>query len=185
MWLKHLGTRISGYALHRGLYDSRNTYLNLRLYDQIEYYERIGVLNRLESKQFVRVFERMLGYLRRPERSLLHGDLGNHKLFANGEEITTLRDWGDVLIGDPFFNVVPCVAFHPVRQHKTFLKGYRLEKALRDDFVYRFSSCFLRAVSAKTVPRHRFGYCDRPERGLASQRIQLGLERLLEALGSI
>lgn len=54
---------------------------------------------------------------------LLHGDLHLRHLYADGEELTGILDWGDAMYGDPLFDVARLTLAGP-EATTAFLAGY-------------------------------------------------------------
>jgi Ser/Thr protein kinase RdoA (MazF antagonist) len=143
---------------------------------------RIGAITGEEQRRILALFTQHARLWDDAPSALLHGDLGNHNVFTDGQRITAIIDWEDCLVGDPVYDIAFWATFHPEPRHAVFLEGYRQVVELPADFWLRFWLYFLRVSLAKTVHRHRFGYEDRPGRPPAARRIQLSLERLESAL---
>lgn len=153
-------------------------YILVNLREHVAGCAAIGAITAGEAERIESHFEALAGHLDCMEPVLLHGDLGSHNVFTDGQRITALIDWEDCLAGDPVFDIAFWATFHPARRHAAFLEGYRSERALPADFAVRFWLYFLRVALAKTVLRQRLGIVDRPGRPPASRRIQQALEQL-------
>jgi Ser/Thr protein kinase RdoA (MazF antagonist) len=153
-------------------------YVERNLERHVDYCRRIDAIADEEQRRILALFTEHAHLWDDAPSALLHGDLGNHNVFTDGERITAIIDWEDCLVGDPVYDIAFWATFHPEPRHAAFLDGYRAVAALPPDFALRFWLYFLRVSLAKTVHRHRFGYSDRPGRPPASRRIQLSLERL-------
>jgi Ser/Thr protein kinase RdoA (MazF antagonist) len=140
---------------------------------------RIGAVDSEEARQIEAAFAAHRSLLNDIEPALLHGDLGNHNIFAADDTVSAIIDWEDCLAGDPIFDVAFWATFHPPRRHAAFLAGYKAVNKLPHDFEARFWLYFLRIALSKTVLRHRLGLKDHPDRPKASLRIQQGLHGLL------
>jgi len=155
-----------------GSHDSWAGYLNTRLVEHLRVCLAIDAVSVHEAA----VIERLFADVPRVNQSmLLHGDPGNHNVFAAGGEVTALIDWEDSLAGDPVYDVAFWATFHPERRHRDMLASYREAATVPDDFQRRFWVYFLRIALAKTVVRHRLGLIDKPGREPASKRIQRAL----------
>jgi Ser/Thr protein kinase RdoA (MazF antagonist) len=170
---------VGGNAQHgRGLHAVWRDHLYLNLEEHLEIGLALGAVHACEVRRILTAF-RILNELFASVRPvLLHGDLGNHNIFTDGERITALIDWEDCLSGDPVYDIAFWASFHPERRHETFLSGYSAEAKLPKDFQVRFWIYFLRIALAKMVVRHRLGLRDRSGRAPAGRRIQLGLAKV-------
>ncbi len=152
-------------------------YVVRRLETHVERCAALGAVRKEEARRIFAAFAAAEDLLADVQPCLLHGDLGSHNVFVDGEEVTALIDWEDCLSGDPAFDVAFWATFHPDRRHRAFLDGYRRERPLSADFGRRFWLYYLRVALSKTVLRHRLGVADALGRAPASLRIQKGLER--------
>ncbi len=174
---------VTGQGTLRGGCPSWSNYILRRLEDHLRTCSAIGAVSPGEAVRIRGLFAVAADWLDDVEPSLLHGDLGGHNVFADGDAITALIDWEDCLSGDPLFDVAFWATFHPERRHAAFLNGYASQRPLPLDFERRFWLYFLRVALSKTVLRHRLGLKDRPGREPASRRIQKGLQHVEAALG--
>ena len=165
-----------------GMLEGWADYVLLNLSRHVRTCVDIGVLAPAKADRIETLFEQLEPMLRDVRPSLLHGDLGSHNVFTDGQEITGLIDLDDCLSGDPVFDIALWATFHPPRRHRAFLDGYKRGASLPRDFAPRFWLYFLRAALSKTVHRYRFGYQDQPGRSPASRRITDGLDGLETAL---
>jgi aminoglycoside phosphotransferase (APT) family kinase protein len=161
--------------LLRGTHANWSDYLAVRLPEHVGCCVDLGALTVPEAEAVLKLFEVFPSVCAPAPPSLLHGDLGNHNVFADGTAITALIDWEDALSGDPVFDVAFWATFHPERRHQAFLDGYQAVLPLPADFGLRFWVYFLRIALAKTVLRHRLGLTDVPGRPPAALRIRKGL----------
>jgi Ser/Thr protein kinase RdoA (MazF antagonist) len=138
----------------------------------------IGAINQEECRTIAKAFESIYRISRDVRASLLHGDLGHHNVFSDGQHITAIIDWEDCLCGDPVFDIAFWGTFCRDYMLDPFLKGYRTIRQLPGDFELRYWLYYLRIALSKTVHRFRFGYPDRPGRPPASLRIQKAVEKL-------
>ena len=161
-----------------GLLDSWEQYVTLNLERHISICLAIGAIDPEEAERIRRTFIRLRNLLQISVPSLLHGDLANHNVTADGSRITAVLDWEDCLSGDPVFDIAYWATFRPHENLNVFLDGYREVRPLPSDFEMRFWLYYLRVCLSKTVHRHRFGYADPLGRAPASLRIQHSLEKL-------
>jgi aminoglycoside phosphotransferase (APT) family kinase protein len=161
----------------RGIDSTWSAYVLRRLDDHLQVCAAAGAISRDEMRRIRRLFT-ATSWLDDVEPVLLHGDLGSHNVFTDGQHITALIDWEDCLSGDPLFDVAFWATFHPDRRHEAFLDGYRSVRSLPWDFERRFWLYYLRVALSKTVLRQRLKVADQPDRPAASGRIQKALERL-------
>jgi aminoglycoside phosphotransferase (APT) family kinase protein len=173
----------------RGLHERWSDYVLLRLHEHIARCRVLGIVDEREGEWIDGEFRRASDWLDDVPAVLLHGDLGSHNVFVNGDdEASTLVDWEDALAGDPLYEIAFWATFHPQRRWAAFLEGYRRISNLPDDAGRRFWLYFLRIALAKTVVRDRFGLKDRPGRTPAVQRIRQavdGLKRIGEGRSSL
>jgi hypothetical protein len=165
-------------AKARGLLAAWREYIWLNLEKHVGLCRDIGAVSSTEAGKIRAVFASLAPLLDAVKPVLSHGDLGNHNVFTDGQEITALIDWEDSLSGDPVYEIAFWATFHPERRHRAFLDGYRSRARLPSDFELRFWLYFLRVALAKTVLRHRFQLADPPGRPPAARRIQMALERV-------
>jgi len=165
-------------ARGKGLLQTWKEYILFNLNEHIKTCLDIGAINRQEGARIAEVFDRASWILEDAPSCLLHGDLGNHNVFSDGERITAVIDWEDCLCGDPVFDIAFWGTFCRDYMLDPFLQGYRAVRLLPKDFDTRYWLYYLRIALSKTVHRYRFRYPDRPGRPPASLRIQKGLERL-------
>jgi aminoglycoside phosphotransferase (APT) family kinase protein len=161
-----------------GLFGRWLEYLRLNLEAHVKRCVDEGAIDAAAGRRIEAVFASLEHWMDEAPSALLHGDLGNHNVFAENGRISCLIDWEDCLVGDPVYDVAFWATFHPERRHAAFLAGYfggRLPPRL---FERRFWLYFLRVALAKTVLRARFDYRDRPGRVPASRRIAQALDRL-------
>jgi aminoglycoside phosphotransferase (APT) family kinase protein len=161
-----------------GSHSTWEEYLRLNLDAHVEACLVEGAITPDEAKRICWLFDDCGDLFAHVRPALLHGDLGNHNVFAADGKITALIDWEDALAGDPVYEIAFWATFHPERRHDAFMDGYRSEAALPVDFEARFWLYFVRIALAKTVLRRRFGLKDRPGREPAALRIRKGLHRL-------
>jgi aminoglycoside phosphotransferase (APT) family kinase protein len=163
----------------QGALSSWPAYLLNRLDSHLAICRNINTVSSEESTRIRRLFESAAEHLegKIPAR-LLHGDPGNHNVFACNGALACLIDWEDAVAGDPAYEVAFWATFHPPRRHTAFFEGYFAGQPPPTDFMERFWLYFLRVALAKTVVRHNLGLQDRPGRPPASQRIQLALDQL-------
>lgn len=171
-----------GAARGRGLLKTWGEYVLLNLVEHVEACLRIGAVDEAEAARIRRAFDAAAGLLDDSPSRLLHGDLGAHNVFADGERVTALIDWEDALAGDPVFDIAYWGTFVRDPMREPFLAGYRSVRRLPEDFERRYWLYYLRVALSKTVHRHLFGYAERPGRPPASRRIQKGLERFEAAV---
>ena len=162
----------------KGLLETWGEYIVLNLEEHIKVCLDIGAINREECRRITLLFDRASRILENDKSCLLHGDLGGHNVFSDGERITAIIDWEDCLCGDPVFDIAYWGTFYRDYLLDPFLKGYRMIRDLPEDFEVRYWLYYLRIALSKTVHRYRFRYPDPPNRPPASLRIQKGLERL-------
>ena len=161
-----------------GCQRSWNDHLSCSLENQLDICESQGYLGLGARKEIRHIFADSQG-LFAGQGSLLHGDPGNHNIYAEKDDISCLIDWEDALVGDPIYDIAFWATFHPERRHAAFLAGYRSSGELPSDFLQRFWVYYLRIAIAKTVVRYRAGLSDRPGRVPAAYRIQAAMKRLL------
>src|SRR5262249_47268553 len=147
-----------------GMFDSWRDYVLLNLDQHLQACENIAAIRPSERRRIQSAFAALDPLFSSVLPALLHGDLGNHNVFAQGGAITALLDWEDCLSGDPLFDIAFWATFHPDARHESFFEGYRSERSLPADFELRFWLYYLRVALSKTVHRHRFGYADQPGR---------------------
>ncbi len=115
--------------------------------------------------------------------ALLHGDLSydNILLDPKTNDLQSVIDWEDAVLGDPIFELAGLATFHPEARHSAFLDAYYGGAYRPPEFDVRFWTYYLRISLAKAVHRHRFGY-PAPERRADHQhpddRIALALSHL-------
>lgn len=151
-------------------------YVLLNLEQHVTACLEMGAVSEPEAENIHILFETLAPLLSDARSSLLHGDLGHHNIFWDGERITAILDWEDALGGDPAFDIAFWGTFFPEEWLGEFLTGYRDLQPTGDHFELRYWLYYLRVALAKTVHRHRFGYVD--VGGRASSRIQRALGRL-------
>ena len=166
-----------------GLHETWDEYIALNLETHVKICVNIGAISEQEAQRIFWLFEGCRGIYADSKPKLLHGDPGNHNVFVDDGQITTLIDWEDAVAGDPVYEIAFWATFHPERRHAAFLDGYRSEATLPADFEPRFWLYFLRVSLAKTVLRHRLGLMDMPGREPAARRIQKSLQKLTAACG--
>jgi Ser/Thr protein kinase RdoA (MazF antagonist) len=159
----------------RGAHDAWSDYILTQLDAHLEVCRNLGAIKAAEAHRIESLFTTAELASSSAPMVLLHGDLGNHNIFTDGEKITQLIDWEDCLYGDPVFDLAFWATFHPERRHEWLLSGYREFVPLDHADERRFHLYFLRIALAKTVLRHRLGIVDLPGRPPASQRIQKAL----------
>lgn len=116
------------------------------------------------------------------ESSLLHGDLSYDNILIDPktEDLKSVIDWEDAVLGDPIFELAGLATFHPESRHSVFLDAYYQDRERPEDFDRRFWTYYLRIALAKAVHRHRFGYQTIVQPGFQdpNDRITLALARL-------
>ncbi|MBN2446035.1 MAG: phosphotransferase [Phycisphaerae bacterium] len=167
-----------GPARLEGIFSDWADYVLLNLDAHLRTCVAINAVTLDETRRIEALFERHRDLLVGVPAALLHGDLGNHNIFIDGQRISAVLDWEDCLLGDPVFDIAFWATFHPRRRHQVFLDAYQDIRPLPADFEPRFWLYFLRVALSKTVHRWRFGTPDHPDRPPASRRIQLALESL-------
>jgi aminoglycoside phosphotransferase (APT) family kinase protein len=163
------------FAAAVGLHETWRDYLLLRLDEHIQVCRDIDAINDAEVGAINKAFSTTP-----PAKviRMLHGDLGHHNVFTDGQSITEIIDWEDALVGDPIFDIAYWGTFVRDEMRARFIEGYESHEKLQSDFEYRYWLYYLRIALSKTVHRHRFGTKDRPGRPPASQRIQKALSNL-------
>lgn len=162
----------------RGSHDAWPDYVLTQLDAHLAACRDLGAVDAIEVRRIESLFASTQSLAGDAPLVLLHGDLGNHNIFTDGERITQLIDWEDCLYGDPVFDLAFWATFHPERRHEWLLSGYREFVPLEAVDERRFHLYFLRIALAKTVLRNRLGIVDVPGRTPASQRIQHALAAL-------
>jgi Ser/Thr protein kinase RdoA (MazF antagonist) len=162
----------------RGAHDAWPDYVVTRLEAHLATCRDLGAVDAAEARRIEALFAATKSLTSDVPLVLLHGDLGNHNIFTDGERITQLIDWEDCLYGDPVFDLAFWATFHPERRHEWLLSGYREFVPLDEADQRRFYLYFLRIALAKTVLRNRLGIVDMPGRAPAAQRIQNALKAL-------
>jgi aminoglycoside phosphotransferase (APT) family kinase protein len=175
----HVGSLVpvkQGKVNVRGVHKSWKDYIFCNLYEHVEFCRSIGTISTQEAERIINLFNHLASFLVIKKGFLLHGDLGNHNIIADGNKITALIDWEDCMSGDPIFDLAYWGTFFRDHYRSQLLEGYCQEKLLPNDFEIRYWLYYLRISLSKTVHRHRFGYLDVPGRPLASARIQKALD---------
>lgn len=162
----------------RGAHDAWPDYVVTQLESHLATCRDLGAVDAAEVRNIETLFGATASLTANVPLVLLHGDLGNHNIFTDGERITQLIDWEDCLYGDPVFDLAFWATFHPERRHEWLLGGYREFVPLDEADQRRFHLYFLRIALAKTVLRSRLGITDMPGRAPASQRIQNAVKAL-------
>lgn len=160
----------------RGVHKSWKDYIFCNLDEHVEFCRQIGAISSQESERIIKLFNHLSSFFILKKSFLLHGDLGNHNIIADGKKITALIDWEDCMGGDPIFDLAYWGTFFRDHYRSQVLEGYCQEKLLPKDFEIRYWLYYLRISLSKTVHRHRFGYLDLPGRPPASSRIQRALD---------
>lgn len=161
-----------------GLLPDWPAYIRLRLDEHLKTCRDISVIDEQEESLIKGQFVRGMDTFCKSPARLLHGDLGHHNVFSDGQKITAVIDWEDALSGDPVFDIAYWGTFVRDEMRGRFLEGYQTVQPLPWDFEYRYWLYYLRISISKTVHRHRFGTKDRPGRPLAFRRIQKALSSL-------
>lgn len=161
-----------------GVLENWEEYITLNLKRHVTACVAIGAINGEEAERIHWTFGQLHTLLETSTPSLLHGDLANRNVIADGDRITGVIDWEDCLSGDPVFDIAFWATFRPHENLDVFLDGYTCIRSLPPDFEMRFWLYYLRISLSKTVHRQRFGYVDRPEQPPASLRIQHSLKEI-------
>lgn len=136
-----------------------------------------------EDEAYASIYHHMSQSFDLAAPSLLHGDLSydNILIDAHTQDLKSVIDWEDAVLGDPIFELAGLATFHPESRHSAFLDAYYAGRARLSDFETRFWTYYLRISLAKAVHRHRFGYVS-PDRRSNHQhpddRISLALSHL-------
>jgi hygromycin-B 4-O-kinase len=160
-----------------GVHGSWQDYILLHLDEHVAACADEGFLDGALCDRIARAFRALTPELDRRPLRLLHGDPGIHNICVDPltNEVTSLIDWEDALVGDPLFDVAMVASFQPERRMPGFLRGYGLEQPDRLDQAM-IGLYFLRIALSKTVHRLRFGISDRPGRTPGHHRIYRGIE---------
>ncbi|CCW35479.1 putative homoserine kinase type II (protein kinase fold) [Chthonomonas calidirosea] len=163
----------------QGTHTSWSEYLLLHLETHIKRCSEAGVLSTEEATLCSRFLQKeACGVFESAPSHLLHGDLGHHNIMTDGQQITAILDWEDVLCGDPVFDIASWGTFNREEMREPFLRGYASIRPLPQDFEWRYWLYYLRIALAKTVHRLRFHISDPPNRPPAHLRIHRALEHL-------
>lgn len=137
----------------------------------------LGFLDDIRYKRVLKYFNGFKPVLKKP--SLLHGDLANHNVFTDGQEITALIDWEDSFYGDPVYDL----AFYAsgiyqknMNQWLNFFDGYQSVQKLDKDFENKFWGYFLRVSLIKGTVRSKFENVNNQKLPDVKQRILFALE---------
>ncbi|HEX2581428.1 MAG TPA: aminoglycoside phosphotransferase family protein [Dongiaceae bacterium] len=166
-----------GYGRLQGSFSSWRDYAMCRWEDHLAQGERLSLWEVAQTAEIDNHGRGILPLLPETPGSLIHGDLGNHNIFVEGQTVF-LIDWEDAMLGDPTFDAAMWASFHLPRAFGPFLDSFR--PGWRDDEIFRarFAFYFFRIVLAKAIHRHRFGYADVPGRPTMRQRMAEAREML-------
>jgi fructosamine-3-kinase len=162
----------------QGVLPDWSAYVRLQLEEHLKICRNICAIDDQEQALIGRIFIRGMDALCKAPIRLLHGDLGHHNVFSDGQKITAIIDWEDALCGDPVFDIAYWGTFVRDEMRSQFLQGYQSIQPLPWDFENRYWLYYLRVAISKTVHRHHFGIKDRPGRPLAFRRIHKALSKL-------
>jgi aminoglycoside phosphotransferase (APT) family kinase protein len=150
-------------------------YLALRLDDHLRTLAAAGLVTAAESDRIGAAIAR--ARLPGGADRLLHGDPGGPNVILDPTGLVRgLVDWEDALVGDPWFELASCAAFHPERRWVHLFEGYGVRLAA--ERAERFWLYYLRIVVARSVVRLRFHIADLPGRPPAAARIHRALDGL-------
>lgn len=166
----------------RGGWNSWLEYLQTNFDEHLDRCRELGAIDWRQAQRIANAFAAGTSQLGPMTPVLLHGDLGSHNIFTDGQTITALVDWEDCLAGDAVYDLAFWATFHPRRRYRALLAAYREAAEPAADFDQRFWLYYLRVALAKTVLRHRFDLRDRPGSPPASDRIHRALEALEDCL---
>jgi fructosamine-3-kinase len=163
----------------RGLHQTWEAYIFLNLERHVKICCDIAAINHEEATRIRSVFEQTRHVLKHVTPSLLHGDLGNHNIFSDGQHISAIIDWEDCMSGDMLFDVASWGTFYGNDNwRERFLTGYSSLLSLPKDSELRYWLYYLRVALAKTVHRYRFRYEDHLQGPPSSHRIQKSLQKV-------
>lgn len=169
--------------VHNRLYGISKTwgsYLYTNLEKHIALCIRSGILQNQDGVAVKRIFSKLKHSISAPKPSLLHGDLANHNIFANGSAVSAVIDFEDSVAGDPLFDIAywGTGSFWNSDWLFSFLKGYRDIRRIPEKLPTRYWLYFLRISLAKSVARYNFGFTDTTQKKNFRDRIIYTIKKM-------
>lgn len=159
----------------RGIFESWQKFLMTNFQNHLDECLEIQAIN---EKQYSKILSFQSQYnIDDFVPTLLHNDLSKDNILVNGDEIKFI-DWNDVIIGDPIYDLANLCSFYMPEKFGLIWDTYFHKSKKSKDFERRFWLYYLRIVLARTVHRQKYQILDNPNYPIASNRINIALEKL-------
>jgi aminoglycoside phosphotransferase (APT) family kinase protein len=90
--------------------------------------------------------------------ALCHGDLKPPHILVDNGRLTGVIDWGDAVIGDPFWDIARFAHRADARSLSLLLDGYDADSAFADDLAWRVPLYGALWTLVDAIVDHRLGY---------------------------
>ncbi len=160
----------------RGQMNSWFEYLDTRFSDHIQFCIHQQILNADSLSILQSLSQTVKRKISVRQGCLLHGDVANHNIIADGNHVSAVLDWEDAVIGDSLYDVAywGTASFGHDGWIKEFHTGYNAITpfSATDNLAYWFY--FFRISLAKAVIRHK----EQKDRSLTIARLKHSLSVL-------
>lgn len=142
----------------RGLHATYRDYYTLNLQKHLDFLLARDFLTRDKVREIVELIDSHSGLLDIEQGCLVHKDLALWNVMGTRDEITSVIDWDDTVVGDPTDDLSLMACFHSGDEMNALIEGYRSERPLPENFEPRFWLHLLRNMLFKAVIRVGAGY---------------------------
>ena len=89
--------------------------------------------------------------------SLCHGDLKANHVFVDDERLSGVIDWGDAVVGDPFWEIARYAHRGDAQSLSVLLSGYDPDGSMADEIAWRVPLYSVLWMLVDAVVDHRLG----------------------------
>jgi len=89
--------------------------------------------------------------------SLCHGDLKANHIFVDGDRLVGVIDWGDAVVGDPFWELARYAHRGDAPSLSLLMRGYDPEGSMADDVGWRIPLYSVMWMMVDAIVDHRLG----------------------------
>ena len=145
----------------RGLCGTYPEYYRLRLDDHLTFLVARGFIGQQLADEISCLVTEHEHLLDLESGCLVHKDIAFWNILGTENEIVSVIDWDDTIMGDPTDDLSLMACYHSWEELAPMFEGYTAVKPLTDNFEKRFWLHLLRNMIFKAVIRVGAGYFDK------------------------
>ena len=145
----------------KALYNSYPEYYGIRLDEHLSFLMARGFIDQQLSDEICRLIDENEHLLNLESGCLVHKDIAFWNILGTENEIVSVIDWDDTIMGDPTDDLSLMACYHSWEELVPMFEGYTEVRPLPDNFEKRFWLHLLRNMIFKAVIRVGAGYFEK------------------------